>query len=223
MSWLSFAGVFAAFLVTHSVPVRPPVKARLVQILGAAGFTIAYSLLSAGMLAWLIAAAADAPYVPLWSEAPWQRSATFVGMFGVCLLLAFAIGRPNPFSFGGICNDGFDPAHPGLIRWSRHPLLLALALWAGLHVLPNGNLAHVVLFGVFTGFSVLGMKIVDRRKQRTMGATEWLTLKQKVSAAPLWSRPRSGAVFAVRLALGVLGFLALLLLHPLVIGVSPLP
>nr|WP_299880523.1 NnrU family protein [uncultured Sulfitobacter sp.] len=40
-----------------------------------------------------------------------------------------SLGRPNPFSFGGSRNAQFDPAHPGLVRFMRHPLLVALALW----------------------------------------------------------------------------------------------
>ena len=71
-----------------------------------------------------------------------------LGMFAVCLILALSIARPNPFSFGGAQNARFDPARPGIVRWVRHPILLSLALWAGLHLLPNGDLSHVILFGV---------------------------------------------------------------------------
>lgn len=223
MSWFAFTAVFCLFFLFHSVPVRPAIKARLVAIFGVSGFFIAYSLLSICMLAWLIAAAADAPYVSLWDQASWQRLITFYGMLGVCLLAALAAARPNPFSLGGYNNERFDPVHPGLVRWSRHPLLLALAIWAGLHILPNGDLAHTILFGMFAGFSILGMKIIDRRKMRLLGEAEWLALTRRVAAAPMLAMPQSWTVLGLRIAAGGLGILVLLLLHPAVLGVSPMP
>lgn len=219
MSWLSFAGVFALFFLSHSVPVRPPVKSRLVAWIGARGFTAAYSILSLAMLSWLIVAAGRAPHVALWYPAPWHYHVTLVAMAAVCTILALAIGRPNPFSFGGARTDRFDAARPGIVGWMRHPLLVALALWAGAHLLPNGDLAHVILFGVFAAFALLGCWIIDARKRRQMGAEAWQTLRDAV--APRVARP--GADTLLRLAVGLLLYLGLLALHPLVIGVSPLP
>jgi uncharacterized membrane protein len=106
---------------------------------------------------------------------------------------------------------------------SRHPLLLALALWALAHLLPNGDLAHVLLFGLFAGFALLGHWIVDRRRKRMMGA-EWAHLNAARRAPPLWPpRPASWSGTAVRLGLGLAGFALLVAAHPVVIGVSPLP
>src|SRR3546814_17919639 len=90
----------------------------------------------------------------------------------VCLILALAIGRPNPFSFGGTNNAAFDPARPGIVGWIRHPLLAALALWAGAHAFANGTLAHVLMFGIFAAFALVGGPLIDRRRQRDMGP-EW--------------------------------------------------
>ena len=61
MTWTGFATVFVAFFLTHSIPVRPSVKSRLVGILGARKFSLGYSVLSVGMLALLIWAAGQAP------------------------------------------------------------------------------------------------------------------------------------------------------------------
>lgn len=131
MGWGEYALAFAAFFLTHSVPVRPQLRPWLVARLGHAGFGMAYSVLSLGVLAWLIGAAGRAPYLQLWPWAAWQNHVVLTIMLPVCLILALAIARPNPFSFGGARNDRFDPARPGLVRLTRHPLLLALALWAG--------------------------------------------------------------------------------------------
>jgi uncharacterized membrane protein len=219
MSWAGFAAIFAAFFLTHSIPLRPAVKASLTARVGMRGFGILYGLLSLVMLALLIGAAGRAPYLELWAQMPWQRHAVQAGMLGVCLILALSIGRPNPLSFGGARNDSFDPARPGIVGWVRHPILLALALWAGLHVLPNGDLAHVILFGVLGGFALLGSRLIDRRKQREMGLDRWLALRAAVAKAQRLRLPTAPGVMLIRLGLGVVLYAVLLWAHPAVIGV----
>jgi uncharacterized membrane protein len=188
--------------------------------LGPVGFTLAYSVLSFAVLAWLIAAAGRAPHVPLWHWAPWQGHVPLIVMGPVCLILALSIGRPNPFSFGGAQSDRFDPVRPGIVRWSRHPLLLALALWATAHVVPNGDLAHVTLFGTFAVFAALGGSLIDRRKRREMGV-DWQRLATETSAAPL--RLSVSRDVAARIAAAAALYAALIWLHPILFGVSPLP
>jgi uncharacterized membrane protein len=58
---------------------------------------------------------------------------------------------------------------------------LLLALWSGAHVAPNGDVAHVVLFGLFAGFALAGMGMADRRKRRLMGDAEWTRLAARTS------------------------------------------
>lgn len=222
MAWSEFLAAFAVFFLSHSLPVRPPIKPWLVGRLGPRGFTLAYSGLSLAVLAWLITAAGRAPPVALWVWSPWQSTLALVAMAPVCLLLAFTLGRPNPLSFGGSGNEAFDPARPGVVRSTRHPLLVALALWAAAHVPPNGDLAHVVLFGLFAGFALLGMRIVDRRKRRLMGTQEWQALVQAVRRGPVIPRPVSWPAAALRLGLAALLYAGLLAAHPWLFGVSPL-
>ncbi|MFD0980478.1 NnrU family protein [Tropicimonas aquimaris] len=214
--WAELAAAFAVFLLSHSLPVRPANKARLVAALGPRGFTLAYSLLSLAALAWLIGAAARAPVVLLWGRALWQYHVTLAAMGLAVALAALAIGRPNPLSFGGARNAAFDPAQPGIVGWTRHPLLLALLLWSLAHLLPNGDLAHVLLFGTFAGFSVLGMRIIDRRKRREMGADVWERLARRDRRI---TPTRAGLL---RLGLGAIAYAVLLVLHGPVIGVQPM-
>ncbi|SMX50984.1 NnrU protein [Actibacterium lipolyticum] len=221
MGWLEFALTWIAFFVTHSIPLRPPVRPWFQARLGRRGFSIAYSLLSLAALAWLIGAAGRAPFVPLWDWAPWQGHVTLVIMLLVCLILTLAIGRPNPFSFGGARNERFDPQRPGIIRVIRHPLLVALALWAAAHVVPNGDLAHVLLFGVFATFAALGGRLVDQRRQREMGP-EWQCLHDAVTASSGNVIPASWTAASVRLVAGVALFGGLIWAHPWLFGVSPL-
>ncbi|RKF16165.1 NnrU family protein [Roseovarius spongiae] len=219
MGWLGFGAAFVAFAVSHSFPTRPAVKARLVRRLGARGFTVAYALLSLAMLALLIFAAGRAPYVAVWYQHPWQVHVVHIGMLIVCLIAALALLRPNPFSFGGAHDERFDPARPGIVRWARHPVLLALGLWAGLHLLVNGDLAHLLLFAPLFAFALAGMRLIDARKRREMGAERWQALRDAVRAGPILPRPASWPGAILRVVIGVAAFAALILLHPLVIGV----
>ena len=59
--WITYIGAWALFLFTYAVPVRPPVKPWLIARLGPAGYGVAYSALSLGVLGWLFIAAARAP------------------------------------------------------------------------------------------------------------------------------------------------------------------
>ena len=214
--WGEMIAAFALFFLSHSIPVRPAIKQRITGLIGKRGFTLAYSALSIAVLAWIIAAAGRAPHVELWPWAPWQNMVPIVAMALAFTITALSLGRPNPLSFGGLNNERFDPAHPGLIGWIRHPLLFALLLWALAHLVPNGDLAHVILFGLFAGFALLGMKIVDRRKQRLLGAQEW----QRLASARREIRPTPGGL--LRLALGLLAYAAFLHAHQWLFGVSPL-
>ena len=221
MAWSGLALAFVVFFLSHSLPIRPPLRPILVRVLGPAGFGLAYSALSIAVLTWLVVAAGRAPYLPLWNWAPWQNHLALAIMLPVCLIVALALGRPNPFSFGGARNSAFDPDRPGIVGVMRHPLLVALALWSVAHLVANGDLAHVLLFGTFAVFAMLGGRLVDRRKRREMGQG-WDRLWTRVRT-PVEGRFRLSGGSALRLGLGVALYLALILLHPIVISVTPLP
>lgn len=219
MGWTEYIAAFFAFGLSHIVPVRPQNRVRLVAILGANGFTWCYSALSLAVLTWLIGASGRAPFVVIWSRLSWQTWVPVMVMLPICLIAALAIARPNPFSFGGARNHQFDPSHPRIIHFTRHPLLWVLAIWATAHLVPNGDLAHVILFGVFSGFAWFGMRIIDRRKQRLMGKKVWEHLLAQTKTAPLTFNRQD----LFRVLIGIAAYLALLALHPIIIGVSPLP
>ena len=214
--WSEFVAAFVIFFVSHRLPLRPEIKGWVGRQIGAGGFTLIYSLMSVAVLSWVIIAAGRAPYVELWGQAIWMNHAALALMGVATLLFAQAIGRPNPLSFGGLGNHRFDPANPGLIGWTRHPLLLVLGLWALAHVLPNGNLAHVLMFGQFAMFSLIGQRIIDRRKKRLLGEVEWARLAA--------TRRQAGFTVNgfVRMLAGVALYLSLVYVHRPVIGVDPL-
>lgn len=226
-TWAEFFGAFIIFMASHRIPTAPATKARLQARLGARGFTIAYSTLSTLLLAWLIVAAGNAPFVPLWDQAGWQRWLVNLAMPVALALAVYGVGVPNPLSFGGF-KAGFDPDRPGIAGVLRHPLLWALALWSGAHLLANGDLAHVLLFGSFTAFAVFGMVAIDRRNQRVMGPDGWQNAARNTSVYPFaaliegrW-HPR-GIPSLWRAGLVIVVWAGLFHLHAPVIGVLPNP
>jgi len=217
--WGEFVAAYGVFLVSHAIPIRPPVRPFVTARLGRVGFSLAYSLLSIAVLVWLIVAAGRAPHVELWPRAAWQNHVTLVTMAVACLIVALAAFQPNPFSFGGWRNAIFDPARPGIIGLIRHPFLAVLTLWAAGHLAPNGDLAHVVLFGGFALFALLGMGLIDGRRRREMGNEAWEKLAR--AAGKGRSFGPNATTFA-RLTAGLALLAALIWLHPHIIGPDPL-
>jgi uncharacterized membrane protein len=227
--WGEFAVAFLAFLASHLLPARPRVRAALCDLVGEGVYVAIYSIVSLVLLAWLIAAAGRAPFVEVWAFAPWQMWVPNIAMPAACLLIAFGIGAGNPFSFGGHNVQAFDPERPGITGVSRHPLLLAIVLWGASHAVPNGDLAHLLLFGIFAVAGVAAMPAIDRRTRRRMGAEQWQRLAARTSLLPCsalltgrW-RPDPRRLSWLRLVLAVLIYASLVLLHQPVIGVSSQP
>ena len=52
----------------------------------------------------------------------------------------------------------------------HHPMVLAVKTWALAHLLANGSLAHLVLFGAFLAWAVANF-IVARRRDRRLGTS----------------------------------------------------
>jgi uncharacterized membrane protein len=96
---------------------------------------------------------------------------------------------------------------PGRIKTAaKHPMLLATKLWAVAHLLANGNLGDVLLFGGFLAWAV-----ADR-----------ISLKRRV-ARPAPGGPPRAANDAIALVGGLVLYAVFLLwAHRWLIGVSPL-
>jgi uncharacterized membrane protein len=96
---------------------------------------------------------------------------------------------------------------PGRIqRATKHPMLLAVKIWAFGHLLANGTLADVLLFGSFLAWAV-----ADR-----------ISLKRR-TPIPVPGAPPGGKNDLIAVVGGLLLYLAFLLfLHTWLIGVSPL-
>lgn len=207
------------FLASHSLTNRPGFRRRAEAALGGSrGFTIAYSILSLLLLAWMIAAYRDAPTVVLWNQSPWMRWVPPLVMPVASVLAVAGLTTPNPFSIGP-GGRGFDPARPGILRLTRHPVLWAAGLWAGAHIVPNGDAAALILFLPLLLLAVAGPMMLDRKRRRVLGFEEWSRLAA-FSTDP-WAALRETGW--KRIVGGVVLYAVLLHLHQPVIGANPFP
>ncbi|MGC1503459.1 MAG: NnrU family protein [Sulfitobacter sp.] len=88
---------------------------------------------------------------------------------------------------------------------TRHPQLLAVKIWAAAHLLVNGDLASVILFGGLLAWTVGSVILINR-------------------AEPEWTAPApAGRPTYIRLAvISLVMFVAITAIH-LLLGVSPFP
>lgn len=207
----------AVFLASHAIPARKGLRDRAAAVFGNTGYHIAYSLLSIAVVVWLIAAYAGAPYVEVWEPRPWMRWPPFVAMLFASILLVAGLGTPNPFSLGR-GGRGYDPARPGILRLTRHPLLWALILWAGAHIPANGDVSSLILFLPLLLLALAGPALMERKRRRELGE-RWTELAAGTGRGVVAVRE----IGPWRLLGGVGVYAALLHFHPYVIGVSPLP
>lgn len=216
------------FLATHAVPALRPVRAALTRRLGERPYLILYSLVSLAALFWLGAAYADAPYIEVWPFEPWARWVPVLVMPFACVLLVAALSSANPYSIA-IGNRPFDPDSPGIVSATRHPLFWAFALWAGAHLVPNGDVASIILFGLLLILSLVGPPGLDAKRRAQWGEDVWRQRTQATSnlpfAAVLGGRTRLdlAGIGVWRVITGLALYGLLWSAHGWLIGVSPTP
>jgi len=148
MIWLVLGVI--VFFGTHSIAIFSPAgRDRVAARLGLRWRAL-YSILSlAGfvLIIWGYGLARQEPVV-LYQPSPWLRNVAAVLMLPVFPLL-------------------FAAYMPGRIKAKlQHPMLVAVKLWAVAHLLANGTLADVVLFGAFLAWAVADRISFKRREQR---------------------------------------------------------
>lgn len=221
-----FFAALAIFLVSHSIPARPAIRDKCVALLGERPYLLIYSTASLVLLAWLLSAASRAPYIALWNVSLGQYFVPIVLMIPVLFLFAGGAICSNPL-FVNFSKTPFDPARPGIVAITRHPLLWGFALWALAHIVSNGDLVSVAMFGGFGLFALLAMPLIDRRKRRILGSA-WTEMAGRTSillgAAWLSGRVRfrwrwSELRVALTVTIGL--YASLLSAHPYLFGPDP--
>lgn len=218
----------ALFFVAHSVPSIRPLRARLVEALGENGYIGIYTMVSVSATFWIIVAATQAPYVELWPMSPASLWAPNILMPISAWFLLAGLTTPNAMSIRIRAHE-FDPAKPGIIAVTRHPILGAIALWGISHMAPNGDVGSVILFGLASGFCFFGCVVLDVRRRREFGPEGWAMLAGGTSVIPFaailtgrTAMPWRDA-FGWRLAATAAVYLLVISLHEPILKVSPFP
>lgn len=217
--WHVAAALFA-FLVTHSLPALKPVRARCVALLGERAYFVTYSALTIAVITWVVFALIGAPYIELWPMTVVSMWITAILMLPATVFLVFGLSTSNPFSIP-IKPSAFDPARPGFLAITRHPLLLGLAMWGLAHIPPNGAVATIMMFGFVAAFSFAGIRILDVRRKKAWGLQIWQTMAER-TASWQW-KPSALSLTDWRWVVVLAVYAGLIFAHPIVIGVGPLP
>lgn len=223
MGFLALAAVL--WLAVHLGVAGTRLRWGLVAVLGEVGFRALFSvaaLVTFFLLAHAWAAATKGPV--LWFAPQWLRLLLVLAMLPAFLLFVSALTRRNPTMAGP---PGAIAAPRGMIRVTRHPMLCSFVLWAVVHVLGTGELADAVFFGTFLATALAGMPSIDAKLARRDPAG-WQALAAATSILPFQAirQGRNRLVLReigwVTLAIAVVAWAAMLWLHPVLFGVSPL-
>jgi uncharacterized membrane protein len=182
------------FFAIHLVPANVELKNGLIARFGPAGYKAIFGVFSLVGLALIVLGFYKLQLHPgknpiLWDPPTWSRH------------LALALMLPAMIALVAT----YIPSHIHVML--KHPMLVAIKIWALAHLLANGDLAALVLFGSFLAFAVY-----DR-----------ISVKKRGDLGPLGkgSGPWSNDVIVVVLGVALYA-LIVLYLHELVIGVSPM-
>lgn len=141
----------AVFFLVHLVPAAPDLRRGLIDRFGETPYKIVFSAVSLVGLVLIVLGYAKLQVMPgknpeIWSPPYWMRHVTMTLMLFAFILLAAAY-------------------IPSRIRtMARHPMLAAIKLWALAHLLVNGDLGSIVLFGSFLAWAVFDRISVKRRQ-----------------------------------------------------------
>ncbi len=174
-----FLLALAVFLALHSVPAIPAIRTVLVERLGRRAYLVLYSLVSLATLGWVFHAAFRLDYVPLWDPAPWQAWLALMASPIALFLLVTGLVSPNPAS---ITFRRGDAAYGAITTVTRHPVLWGFLFWAFGHLVANGDLRSLMLFGVFVLFALFGMLMAERRGSKRNPA--WNEITATTSIVP---------------------------------------
>lgn len=175
------------FMMVHLTPSFVGLRRRLIAWRGKAVYMIGYSCFAMIGLLLIVIGKGRADDVPVWDPPAWGVPITQIAMLFALILFPAAYMPTN------------------LKRFMRHPFLTGLALWALSHLLVNGDLASILLFGGFAAFALFD----------------------------IWSANRRGAVTSDRklpfyrdlilIAVGLVLYGVMIHLHPYLFGVPAMP
>lgn len=174
----------ACFLALHFAVSGTRLRDTLVARLGAGLYRGLFALASLIGLAWMIYAYRHAPAVPTWGLWLGLRWGAYVLVFVGFLLAVIGLTTPSPTAVGqeATLAKGADAAR-GVVRITRHPFLWGVALWSLAHLLVNGDLASLILFGTLLVLALGGPASIDAKRRRSSGE-QWASFARATSVVP---------------------------------------
>jgi uncharacterized membrane protein len=177
------------FFGVHTLTTQRGLRARLIASTGESGYKIGYalvSLLGLGLIVWGFAHYRATEWIDVWYPPKALKHLAAALMLPAVILVVAAYIRGRIYIA------------------LKHPLLAGVKLWAAAHLLANGDLGSIILFGSFLAWAVF-----DR-----------ISLKRRADpgAPPIPVGGPGNDLIAV--AVGIVAYLALAFaFHPVVIGV----
>ncbi len=170
------------FFAIHFVPAMTGFKQSLKDRLGDKGYQGAFTAISFVGLGLIIWGYSQAEWVDVYFPPDWGRHVTMALVLVAFILFAAANMR-------------------GRIRKTlKHPMLIGILLWGAGHLLANGDLASVLLFGSFVTYAIIDMALATSQGR----------------IAQFEIKPAHDVMAAIGGAAVYVGFV---FLHPYVIGV----
>lgn len=179
----------ALFLGVHTLPTQRQLRARAIVSSGEGAYKIGYALVSIlgiVLIAWGFAHYRASGWIDVWNPPKALKHITVALMLPAVILVVAAFIRGHIYTS------------------LKHPMLAGVKLWAAAHLLANGDLGSIILFGSFLGWAVY-----DR-----------ISLKHRTDAGAPAIPVGGWGNDLIALAVGIIAYLALAFaFHPVVIGV----
>ncbi len=170
------------FIGIHLVPAIPSLKNSIVSALSLKAYKSLFAIVSLIGLVLIIVGKMKAEFVSVYTP---MNGAKHIAM--TLMLIAFIL-LPAAHMKGNIK------------RFTRHPMLWGIVCWSAAHLLANGDLASVIMFGSLGLYSIIAMIAANARG--TQKQTEKLPVKKDL------------IVFAA----GFTTYVLVLILHPYLFG-----
>ena len=178
----------ALFLGIHLFITKRDARADLIARIGEGGYKIAFSLVSTVglvLIVWGYATYRATGWIDVWYPPTAMKHITILLMLPAVIMVAASYIRGRIYTT------------------LKHPMLAGIKLWALSHLLANGDLGSIILFGSLLGWAVIARLSLKRRPDS--------------GAPPI---PVGGVGNdAISVGVGVVAYLALAFaFHPVVIG-----
>jgi uncharacterized membrane protein len=177
------------FIGVHLLTTQRDLRARFVVSMGEGGYKGFYSLVSLaglGLMVWGFAHYRTAGMINVWYPPAAFRHITEALMLPAVIMVAASYIRGRIYAT------------------LKHPMLAGVKLWAAAHLLANGDLGSIILFGAFLAWAVFDRISLKRRSD--------------AGAPPIPVGGVGNDLIAV--VVGIVAYLALgFVFHPVVIGV----